>query len=391
MAGQIAFFPVGNGDMTMVRLANADATTIIIDVRIRQAADDPEDETPDVAGELRKQLLIDADQRPYVDAFLLSHPDEDHCLGVRKHFWLGPIEDYPDDKKPQAEKRIVIREMWSSPMIFRRRNSLGLTLCDDAHAFHVEARRRVLRWKELGYALVGNGVRVFGEDEGGKTDNIQPILVKTGETFSTIGGHTYGDFFSAKLLAPMPKQDDETEETLSKNHSSVILSIELAPSSFSRNKTRFLTGGDAHTSIWERIWERYKETPEVLEYDLLQAPHHCSWHALSHHSWSTYGEDAEVSEGARSALGQARQGAIIVASSKKVVDDKNDPPCIRAKREYESILDDVNGIFLCVGDKAKPETIRFEVTSSGLVRAAVGIAAASSAVAAAAPRAGAKK
>lgn len=54
--------------------------------------------------------------------------------------------------------------------------------------------------------------------------------------------------------------------------------------------------------------------------------------------------------------------------------------------EYESILDDVNGIFLCVGDKAKPETIRFEVTSSGLVRAAVGIAAASSAVAAAAPR-----
>jgi hypothetical protein len=169
------------------------------------------------------------------------------------------------------------------------------------------------------------------------------------------------------------------------------LSIELAPSSFSRNKTRFLTGGDAHTSIWERIWERYKETPEVLEYDLLQAPHHCSWHALSHHSWSTYGEDAEVSEGARSALGQARQGAIIVASSKKVVDDKNDPPCIRAKREYESILDDVNGIFLCVGDKAKPETIRFEVTSSGLVRAAVGIAAASSAVAAAAPRAGVKK
>jgi hypothetical protein len=332
MAGQIAFFPVCNGDMTMVRLANADATTIIIDVRIRQAADDPEDETPDVAGELRKQLLTDADQRPYVDAFLLSHPDEDHCLGVRKHFWLGPIEDYPDDKKPQAEKRIVIREMWSSPMIFRRRNSLGLTLCDDAHAFHVEARRRVLRWKELGYAVVGNGVRVFGEDKGGKTDNIQPILVKTGETFSTIGGHTYGDFFSAKLLAPMPKQ-----------------------------------------------------------YDLLQAPHHCSWHALSHHSWSTYGEDAEVSEGARSALGQARQGAIIVASSKKVVDDKNDPPCIRAKREYESILDDVNGIFLCVGDKAKPETIRFEVTSSGLVRAAVGIAAASSAVAAAAPRAGVKK
>ena len=72
MAGQIAFFPVGNGDMTMVRLANADATTIIIDVRIRQAADDPEDDTPDVAGELRKQLLTDADQRPYKRLFRIS-------------------------------------------------------------------------------------------------------------------------------------------------------------------------------------------------------------------------------------------------------------------------------------------------------------------------------
>jgi len=33
-----------------------------------------------------------------VDALILSHPDEDHCLDVRKHFWLGAIEDDPDDK-----------------------------------------------------------------------------------------------------------------------------------------------------------------------------------------------------------------------------------------------------------------------------------------------------
>jgi hypothetical protein len=43
----------------------------------------------------------------------------------------------------------------------------------------------------------------------------------------------------------------------------------------------------------------------ALAYDVLLAPHHCSWHSLSWDSWSDYGEDAEVSSDARNALGQA--------------------------------------------------------------------------------------
>ena len=40
-------------------------------------------------------------------------------------------------------------------------------------------------------------------------------------------------------------------------------------------------------------------------------------------------EQAEVSEKARKALSQARDGATIVASSNPIKDDDNDPPCIR--------------------------------------------------------------
>ena len=40
-------------------------------------------------------------------------------------------------------------------------------------------------------------------------------------------------------------------------------------------------------------------------------------------------EQAEVSEKARNALSQARDGATIVASSNPIKDDDNDPPCIR--------------------------------------------------------------
>ncbi|NWL78014.1 metallohydrolase [Pseudomonas taiwanensis] len=391
MAAKITFFPVDNGDMTLVRLADTRVTTLLIDIHIRVAADDPADPTPDVASELRKRLQFDREGRPFVDAFLLSHPDKDHCSGLRKHFWLGDPDEYPDDELPLTEKRILIRELWSSPMVFRRR-SKNHTLCEDAQAFNAEARRRVKYWRTYHSAGDGNRILIMGEDENGKTDDLTPIVVKAGETFSTINGDSSSSmYFSARLLAPAPKQADEKlEETLSKNHSSVILNLEIFPTILATKRTRFLTGGDAEVAIWQRLWDKYQNTPDVLAYDLLQAPHHCSWHSLSYDSWSTYKEEAEVCEEARNALSQAREGATIVASSKQILDDDKDPPCIRAKREYQSIVRPVDGTFLCTGDGKRPELLELEVQSGGsLVRIAAGvIAATGSAVAAAAPRAG---
>lgn len=128
MAAKVTFFQVGTGDMTLIRLADVSVTTILIDSRIRQAADNPNDETPDVGRALRERLQWDDKGRPFVDAFLLSHPDQDHCAGLRKHFWLGAPADYPDDEKDRWEKRIMIREMWSSPLVFRR-SSKRTTSC----------------------------------------------------------------------------------------------------------------------------------------------------------------------------------------------------------------------------------------------------------------------
>src|SRR3984957_11314069 len=100
MATKVTFFPVGNGDMTLIVLGDQAGTTILIDCNIRAAADDPEDDTRDVGKDLRDRLRRDSNGRPYVDVLLLTHPDEDHCLGLEKHFHLGPAKDYADDKKP---------------------------------------------------------------------------------------------------------------------------------------------------------------------------------------------------------------------------------------------------------------------------------------------------
>ncbi|HBO9749931.1 metallohydrolase [Pseudomonas aeruginosa] len=391
MAAKITFFQVGNGDMTLIRLADTRVTTILTDINIRSAADDPDGDQPDVAAALRQRLMYDKDDRPFVDAFMLSHPDQDHCRGLCKHFWLGRPEDYPDDHLKRSERRIIIRELWSSPLIFRRR-SANHTLCEDARAFNSEARRRVAYWRANGHATSGNRIRIMGEDNDGKTDDLGAILVKSGDTFSQIDGVS-SSYFSARLLAPAPHEDDqELEEQLSKNDSSIVMRMEISPSVFSTNKTCFLMGGDARVLIWERMWDRFENTPEVLEYDLLLAPHHCSWRSLSYDSWSEKGEDAKVCEAARNALSQARTGATIISSSNKILDDANDPPSIRAKREYDAIIDEVDGWFSCTGDLKDKAVLEFEVASDGkLVRAAaVGLAsAAASTAAAAAPRAGA--
>ena len=127
MASTVTFFPVDNGDMTLIALA--DDITILIDINLRDRAKDEEDPSCDVIKELRKRLKEDGKGRPYVDVFLLSHADQDHCRGIGKHFHLGPLSDYDYDP-PEGEKlKIVIREMWSSPMMFR---GCWAKRCEDA-------------------------------------------------------------------------------------------------------------------------------------------------------------------------------------------------------------------------------------------------------------------
>ncbi|TBN14871.1 metallohydrolase [Agrobacterium cavarae] len=355
MAASSVHFKVSNGDMTL--LQTGDGHYIVVDINIRAAADDPDDGAPDVAKQLKERLSRDDEGRLYVDAFLLTHPDADHCRGLEKHFHLGPLDQWK-----KADDKIVIREMWSSPIIFRRA-SRNHSLCADAKAWAAEARRRVREFRANGYAYDGNRIKILGEDINGKTDDLTEVLVVGGDVFQTIRGVT-DNTFSAHLLAPLLADDDEEADFLSKNNSSVVINISLGKTDL-QNPSFYLLGGDAEVGIWEKLWGKYGDDPTQFQYDVLIAPHHCSWHSLSWDSWSDFGEDAEVSEDARSALGQPMPGALIIASSKEIKDDDSDPPCIRAEREYRSILKPVNGKFTCLGEHVGDAPLEFEITSSG--------------------------
>jgi hypothetical protein len=92
---------------------------------------------------------------------------------------------------------------------------------------------------------------------------------------------------------------------------------------------------------------------------------------LSYDSYSTYGEDAEVCEDARSALAQTRKGAVIVASCEHIDPEDADPPSDRAKREYITIVDDKAERFVCVADiwEDEAQPLKFNIGSSGVIKA----------------------
>lgn len=292
MAASITFFPVGNGDMTLLVFDNDQK--LLLDLHVRKAADDEDDDTPDVMADLRSRLTRDEKGRLFVDGFLLSHPDKDHVCGLGTHFHLGPPDEWNED-----DDKILIREMWSSPVVFRRACKEHV-LCDDAKAWAKEARRRVALYREKGTATIeGDRIQIMGEDDDGKTDDILGIVVKTDELVTKLNRVASGTF-EARLLAPLPQGDDEElDDLLAKNRSSVILRFSIRGGG-NLDKCRFLTGGDAEVAVWERLWDKHgTDRAHWLEYDILETPHHCSWHSLSYDSYSTYGEDAEVSPATR--------------------------------------------------------------------------------------------
>ena len=306
----------------------------------------------------------DAQERLFVDVFLLSHPDRDHVSGLRNHFHLGPPDEWSED-----DDKICILEMWSSPTAFRRA-SANNPLCEDAKAWAKEARRRVTRFREDGVDTAeGDRILIMGEDVDGKTDDVPDIVVKLDDTMSACNRIETG-VFEARLLGPLTVDNGEDEEELKENNSSVILRFSLKGGGIS-DQCRFLTGGDAGVGIWKRLWERHEdENSDWLTYDIMQTPHHCSWRSLSFDRWSKLGEKVKVNPDARKALSQTRKGAVIVASSKPIEKDDDNPPHERAKREYVDILDRDGERFYCTDEYwgEESQALEFEVKASGITR-----------------------
>ena len=320
----LVFWPVGNGDSTTVVVDSE--TCLQADLNHLGKSDDDDDASWAVVDELVERLPK-VNGRPYLAAFALTHPDQDHCRGFAELF-----------------EEVDIGELWFTPRIFREYKK---DLCDDAEAFKKEAERRVKKTIEAkGDPGAGNRVRVFGYSELLEEDDFKNFpkdrLTVPGNELTAIDEKDVSAEFRAFVHAPF-KDDDAGE----RNDTSLGMQVTLYDGN---QKLRTLLLGDLSYPIIKRIFK--VSEADDLAWNVILAPHHCSKAAMY---WKDEGDEEEklkkhiVDEMEKASLSPNR----VVSSSNPVPSSNkpgDNPPHAKAKAQYETITDS----FLCTMDQDEP-------------------------------------
>lgn len=351
----ITYFPVGNGDSSLIKLS--DGTTVLIDLNFTQACDDDDDPSRyDVRGHLLRELRRDSEGRPHLSAFILTHPDQDHVRGVDDIFYLGDPSAYSD--KDKKAERIIIDELWFAPRVF---NEFHGDLCEDAQHIREEAMRRkkMYRRGEPAADFAGNRIRVVGFSENDDFEGLEAVTTVPGKTINKINGAMKTDF---EFFVHAPFKSDTDDEDGERNDTSIVLQARFAVDGEERAALAMF-GGDAGCAVWEAIIDRSDD--DSLEWDLLLAPHHCSWTFFS----ELPSEKEEPSEKVLDFLDKHRTGAFVISSSKPIKDDDDNPPHFIAAKKYQEKV----GVkkLLCTGEHPnakKPEPIYFTMSKNGPVK-----------------------
>lgn len=334
MSNKIKYYPVGNGDQSLITLK--DETTIIVDCNIRESAKgDADEEKYDVKADLLESIKKRG-ENPFVDIFILTHGDQDHCRGFKANFYQGDPKKYTEKNRKADE--IIIEEMWFSPMIAEEHSN------DDEDAYQKEAERR-LDLHRKGSAdkdLPGNRIRIIGYDGNKKYDDLDELRSIPGDIVTTFNKKAQ-DTFSVFIHAPFKEQLTSSEKD--KNHTSIVFQARFKESSTSTDFCALaMFGGDADHYAWKIILEKTKKkkndvNQKALNWDIFLAPHHCSWTFFNDTPYKDAKNEIDNSKPQPTSLeilDYKLEGAKVIASSKKIVDDDDNPPHYPAKTEYVS-------------------------------------------------------
>jgi len=364
----IRIFPVGNGDQSLITVSEDNYNTnIIVDCSIRKdclGEDDPAmcDVKAGLVNELNKKEVYGIKDVSYTDIFILTHGDDDHLRGFEQHFYQGDPRNFKQKHKDAGE--IFIDVLWFSPMV------MGECTSSDEECFNAEAKRRINlhRSNSPEKDLPGNKIVIIGYDENENLENLGLVRKVPGDIITRFNDRDLKTF-SIFIHAPFKQQLASSDP--GKNHTSIVFQARFRESAWS---TKFsvlaLFGGDADYIAWDIILQKTigsgKDVSEnALEWDLLIAPHHCSWSFFNEHD-----NKKEVQQSSLEILKYKRPGGIVISSSKKIEDNEDNPPSYLAKQEYIKMLDKKEH-FLNTAiepDENAPEPIVFIITANGPVR-----------------------
>ena len=351
MKHSIKFYPVGNGDCSLITIGGANKK-MMFDCNFRQKAEDDNDEMYDVLGDLLdNELTTKKCGLPVLDAFLLTHPDQDHCRSFADKFYLGD----PDAVSPSAkdEKKILIGELWYSPRVFEEQTG---DLNADAKAFKKEAKRRMALYKSDPRKADkdGNRIRIIGWTDNPDLKGLEDRIVTPGNTISEVNG-TNCRYFEMFIHAPF-KNDISGED---RNMTSIVSQLRF-DSEKEHQVARIFLAGDTEWRIIEEIMDKTSDDNN-LKWDLLEAPHHCSY--------KFFADDREDDPNQKSLdfLEKRESNAFVISSSKVVKQNSDNPPCQKAKNRYTDRVGKSN--FLCTSGTSEDESdkpIIFVIDNDGL-------------------------
>lgn len=348
---KITFYPVKNGDTNLIEFP--DGVNMLIDCKFRSEAEDNDDYNV-INDLLTNKLTTKKKGLPYLNAFVLTHPDQDHCLGFAQKFFL---EKNPEITEPTEEEKesklILIGELWYSSRVFTEHED---DLSDDAKSFKKEADRRMQLWKtnDSTKDKPGNRIRIIGYSDVDDLNGIpDECITAAGEEISKLDGknHTQYRFF---IHSPFKK----AIEGDSRNETSIVMQIRVDADS-SKDAGKLIFGGDAEWRVWKKIQEKTSDKKK-LEWNLFEAPHHCSY--------TFFADDREndPEESSLNFLDNRVGNGYIVSSSKTIKKNSDNPPCQKAKNRYIEKLDDDEDYFKCTEENNKQEPVVFEVKKDGI-------------------------
>lgn len=363
MGSSIKQYPVDNGDQGLITVEEGGYTThIMIDCRIRELAlgkENPEefDVKADLVKTLKKKKVNDISDVPYTDAFINTHGDDDHLHGFENHFYQGDPKSYA--KKHKDAGKIFIDVLWFSPMV------MGTATNDDEKAFNKEAKRRIElhRQKSADKDLPGNRIVIIGYDANEKLEGLGLRRYIPGNVVTRINDR---DLTTFSIFIHSPYQEHLTDDEVDKNRVSIVFQARFHGTKAGEFSALIMYGGDADHHAWATILEKTKKhkndvNQKALQWDILLAPHHCSWSFYNEH-----GEKQPVPTSLE-VLSNMRGKGRVIASSKEILDNDDNPPSYKAKQLYIKKVAADN--FLNTATHIKigktPQPIVFEVTPQG--------------------------
>jgi ribonuclease BN (tRNA processing enzyme) len=310
--------------MTLITLEND--TNILIDCNVKEKAADETTDDFDCFQWLMDNLPQNEDGIRLLDAFVLTHHDIDHCRGAENYFNLCSPDSLDEEK-------IFIKELIVAPkLITAKESDLGN---ESAKKLRKEAKRRLALYSDEddNASNEGNRIQIIGYSS--TLTDYNDLIVPAGKKIEKINGKTITGF-EIFVLGPVKKDNDDKEAEV--NDTSIVLKLSFIKSS---NTIVMVAGGDETCDNLVDIINKNSD----LKFDILIAPHHCSWHSISNEDSKTGNPHKTVSD----FLEESKDIAHIIASSKPIKRNDDNPPSYRAMNEYKRHISK-DDRFYCLGE-----------------------------------------